>query len=82
MQSFFFISYRRSDSEAYTGRLYDRLASQFGKDEVFKDVDSIPLGSDFRAYLNSVVSECRAVLVVVGRQWLEARDETGARPAR
>ena len=78
MQSFF-ISYRRSDSEAYTGRLYDRLASQFGKDEVFKDVDSIPLGSDFRAYLNTVVSGCRAVLVVVGRHWLEARDEGGTR---
>ena len=78
MQSFF-ISYRRSDSAAYTGRLYERLASQFGRDEVFKDVDSIPLGSDFRTYLNTVVSECRAVLVIVGQHWLEARDDSGAR---
>jgi hypothetical protein len=51
-----FISYRRSDSEAYTGRLYDRLTLQFGKDTVFKDVDSIPLGTDFRTHLNAVVS--------------------------
>ena len=74
-----FISYRRSDSEAYTGRLYDRLTLQFGKDTVFKDVDSIPLGTDFRTHLNAVVSQCRAVLAVVGPYWLEARDESGER---
>ncbi|MBS0366306.1 MAG: TIR domain-containing protein [Proteobacteria bacterium] len=74
-----FISYRRSDSEAYTGRLYDRLVVQFGKDAIFKDVDSIPLGIDFRSHLSAVVSQCRAVLAVVGPHWLEARDESGAR---
>ena len=74
-----FISYRRSDSEAYTGRVYDRLTLQFGKDTVFKDVDSIPLGTDFRTHLNAVVSQCQAVLAVVGPHWLEARDDSGAR---
>ncbi|MEM9267240.1 MAG: hypothetical protein AAGA46_17120 [Cyanobacteria bacterium P01_F01_bin.13] len=39
-----FISYRRSDSIAETGRIYDRLATEFGRDRVFKDVDSIPFG--------------------------------------
>jgi predicted ATPase len=78
MQSLF-ISYRRSDSDAYTGRLYDRLVATFGKDSVFKDVDSIPLGIDFRSHLNLVVSQCRAVLAVVGTQWLDVRDERGAR---
>jgi predicted ATPase len=74
-----FISYRRSDSEAYTGRLYDRLVSQFGKDEVFKDVDAIPIGADFRTHLNTVVGQCRAVLAIVGAHWTDARDEAGAR---
>jgi hypothetical protein len=35
-----FISYRRSDSPDATGRIYDGLVSEFGKAQVFKDVDS------------------------------------------
>ena len=31
-----FISYRRSDSIAETGRLYDHLESHFGRNRVFK----------------------------------------------
>src|SRR5476649_137833 len=74
-----FVSYRRSDSADATGRIYDRLVSELGKDKVFKDVDSIPLGADFRAHLNAVVSGCQAVLAVVGPRWLDARNEAGVR---
>ena len=42
-----FISYRREDSADTCGRIYDRLRDRFGKDAVFKDVDSIPLGVSF-----------------------------------
>ena len=42
-----FISYRREDSVAYAGRLYDRLSGHFGKEHVFMDVDTIELGADF-----------------------------------
>ena len=74
-----FVSYRRSDSEAHTGRIYDRLASGFGKEKIFKDVDSIPVGADFRSHLNAIVSQCQAALIVVGTRWVDARDEAGAR---
>jgi tetratricopeptide (TPR) repeat protein len=74
-----FISYRRSDSEAYAGRLYDRLVAEFGKDQVFKDVDSIPVGADFRAHLQAVIGECRALLAIVGTHWIDARDERNVR---
>lgn len=47
-----FMSYRRSDSADVTGRIYDRLLQAFGKVAVFKDVDSIPLGVDFKEYLD------------------------------
>ena len=47
-----FISYRRSDSIANTGRIYDYLERRFGRDRVFKDVDSIPLGVNFRTFLD------------------------------
>jgi eukaryotic-like serine/threonine-protein kinase len=74
-----FISYRRSDSPDATGRIYDRLVSEFGKAQVFKDVDSIPLGQDFRGHLNDIVGNCAAMLAIVGPQWSEVRDKTGQR---
>ena len=74
-----FISYRRSDSPDATGRIYDRLVSEFGKVQVFKDVDSIPLGRDFRGLLNEIVGECGVMLAIVGPHWSEARDPAGQR---
>lgn len=46
-----FISYRRDGSISETGRIYDRLVTAFGKEHVFKDVDSIPLGIDLAEYI-------------------------------
>jgi eukaryotic-like serine/threonine-protein kinase len=74
-----FISYRRTDSRKDVGRLYDRLVDAFGKENVFKDVDSIPAGSDFRGVLAEAVSSCDICLVVIGTQWLNIRDEDGNR---
>jgi len=65
-----FISYRREDSKPYAGRIYDRLITEFGKDNVFKDVDSIPLGIDFRGKLREAVAKCDILLALIGRQWL------------
>jgi hypothetical protein len=72
-----FISYRRSDSADITGRIYDRLVEEFGSDVIFKDVDSIPLGADFRKYLDQKVSESSVLLAIIGDSWVDARDEMG-----
>ena len=74
-----FISYRRSDSADITGRIYDRLVEEYGRTSIFKDVDSIPLGTDFKEYLDRKVSECNFLLAVIGDRWLDASDETGKR---
>ena len=74
-----FISYRRDDSADVAGRIDDRLAAHFGRENVFKDVDSIPPGVDFRKHLHAAVSGCDLALVVIGRDWLDARDEEGNR---
>ena len=66
-----FISYRRQDSQHITGRIYDRLSTQLGKDKVFKDVDSIPLGLDFRDHLRDQISRCSVLVAVIGRNWNE-----------
>lgn len=75
-----FISYRRADSADVTGRIYDRLLPHFGRASVFKDVDSIPLGVDFREHLSSAVGQCRVLLAIIGRNWLAA--EPGATQRR
>jgi hypothetical protein len=74
-----FINYRRDDSIGTAGRLRDRLAQTFGQKNLFMDVDSIPAGVDFVADLNSKVAACRVFLVVIGLNWLDAKDERGAR---
>ena len=74
-----FISYRRSDNPDATGRIYDRLVAEFGKARVFKDVDSIPLGRDFRGHLNTIVSECGVMLAIIGPRWTDASSKAGQR---
>ena len=65
------ISYRREDSADVTGRIYDRLIQRFAQGAVFKDVDSIPLGVDFRIYLDEQVAKCEVFLAVIGRDWMK-----------
>ncbi len=74
-----FISYRRADSKASTGRIYDRLVAAFGKNAVFKDVDNIPPGQDFREVLHAATAKCQVMLIVIGPGWVSATDERGNR---
>ncbi|MEM9089863.1 MAG: SUMF1/EgtB/PvdO family nonheme iron enzyme [Cyanobacteria bacterium P01_F01_bin.53] len=74
-----FISYRRSDTIGHTGRMYDRLVAEFGRENVFKDVDDIPLGVDFAEHLDKAVGQCQVVLVVIGKTWTTVVDEDGNR---
>ena len=71
------ISYRREDSADVTGRIYDRLIQQFGREDIFKDVDSIPFGVDFRIYLDAQVAKCEVFLAVIGRDWMKKRSSKG-----
>jgi hypothetical protein len=74
-----FINYRREDSIGIAGRLHDRLTQAFGRKNIFMDVDHIPAGIDFAAHLNSEVTACNLFLVVIGPNWLNAKDESGRR---
>jgi len=64
-----FISYRRDDSAAITGRIFDRLSAHFGPDQVFMDIDSIPVGQDFRDHIGQTLARCEVMLAVVGPEW-------------
>jgi len=73
-----FICYRRQDSAPYAGRIYDAMVAKFGRENVFMDLDLDP-GVDFVARIKRVVSGCVALIVVIGPQWAELRDEDGGR---
>jgi hypothetical protein len=64
-----FLSYRREDSAAITGRIYDRLVAKFGRDSVFIDVDAVPLGVDFRHHIREAVRRCQVFLAVIDKTW-------------
>ncbi|MEA2989235.1 MAG: hypothetical protein QOG83_1946, partial [Alphaproteobacteria bacterium] len=51
------VSYRREDSEAITGRIFDRLVTHYGKSSVFRDIDNIPPGADFRKHIADALNE-------------------------
>lgn len=74
-----FVSYRRDDSADVTDRIYDHLKTRFGKAQVFKDVDSIPSGMDFREVIKSAVEGCDVFLAVIGSNWLKVTSATGSR---
>lgn len=63
------LSYRRDDSQAITGRLFDRLSAHFGRDTVFRDIDSISPGTDFRLQVEEALRHCGVLVAVIGRAW-------------
>ena len=65
-----FVSYRRADTAGHAGRLVDHLKAQFGQ-EVFFDVDSISPGANFHKEIEKTFAECGAVVVLIGKSWLE-----------
>ncbi len=59
--------------------MFDDLVQQFGQNMVFMDVAAIEAGRDFRKAIEEGVTKCGVLLVVIGPEWLNAKDERGAR---
>ncbi|WP_164885143.1 toll/interleukin-1 receptor domain-containing protein [Rubrivivax rivuli] len=74
-----FISYRRDDDRYAAGRLADDLAGVFGPENLFRDIESIAPGQDFEVALNTALTSCAVMLVVIGPRWLGITDAQGRR---
>ena len=74
-----FISYRRQETAYPAAWLYERVAAHFGREQVFKDVDSIKLGDDFAQVIANAVGSCDVLLALIGDRWLTINDEDGRR---
>jgi hypothetical protein len=64
------ISYRRTDSAEVAAQIYRRLCLEYGRDDVLFDIESIPLGVDFRRYIDQSLQIAKIVLAVIGKDWL------------
>jgi len=73
------ISYRRADTSAIAGRIFDRLAAHYGEDSVFMDIDDIPFGIDFRDHIHETLQRTDVVVAVIGPNWLGLGADGAAR---
>jgi hypothetical protein len=74
-----FISYRRDDSQLSCDRIYGYLGPIFGMKQVFRDLNTIPGGVDFRTIIDEGLSHCTVVLAIIGPQWTTITDAAGRR---
>jgi hypothetical protein len=73
------ISYRRTDSSAIAGRIFDRLIAHYGEESVFLDIDNIPFGIDFHAHIQQILQRTDVVLAIIGANWLGVSPGGGTR---
>ena len=79
MPASIFVNYRRSDAGVEARAIYEHLAKLYGQSRVFIDINFIKEGSDFRKVLDQHLRRCRALVAIIGPNWMEASDENGHR---
>lgn len=70
-----FISYRRQDTAPAAGRVYDRLCRMLSSHNVFFDVSAIAGGEDFMMKVTAAIQKSDAVLLFIGKKWIEPTPE-------
>lgn len=70
-----FISYRRSDSLGICFRMATELKEYFGANSIFFDQSTLMPGQEWPQQIQDALRNSEIVLVVIGPQWLHAKDE-------
>jgi len=74
-----FLNYRVADEPFGVAMLDQALSERFGSKAVFLASKSIPLGAEWRRQMYQAVADSTALLVIMGRNWVEAKDGQGRR---
>lgn len=74
-----FISYRRSDSADFSGRVADFFEYRYRDVRVFFDMVAIEPGEDFVEAIERRIASSEVVLAMIGESWLSAADSAGNR---
>jgi hypothetical protein len=74
-----FLNYRRADEPFGVAMLDRELSARFGSEAVFFASKSIQLGASWEKEMFGAVEKSTALLVVMGRHWLDDVDTAGRR---
>jgi len=74
-----FISYRRNESSYIVDRLRGELSRRCSSFQIFRDIDSIQPGQNFKQAIQQALHSCMVVLAVIGPDWAHATDAAGKR---
>lgn len=74
-----FICYRRDDAAGWAGRLDADLQAGLPGVDIFRDIDDIPPGVKYSAYIANAVGSCDVLIALIGPQWLTAGAAAGGR---
>jgi hypothetical protein len=74
-----FLCYRREDTQGFARGIYQSLATEYGNEQVFRDIDSTPAGVRFATWIESRVAQCDVMVVLIGDRWLSVQDNAGQR---
>ena len=64
-----FINYRRAEASGWARSLYERLAAEFGKENVFYDQVTLEPGMKWLQGIRSRSSSCAAFIALIGPDW-------------
>ncbi|WP_194853074.1 toll/interleukin-1 receptor domain-containing protein [Nocardia sp. SYP-A9097] len=74
-----FVSYRIVDSAYAVREISKRMAARIGRDNVFRDDDSLELGTQYARRIRKALEQSDLLVAVIGPQWLDVTDEHGNR---
>ncbi len=63
------LSYRRDDSRTITSWLYEKLVDRYGREAIFRDIDSIQPTENFRKRIGRALRDADFVVAVIGPGW-------------
>ncbi len=72
-----FLCYRREDNPFAVDMIDEALRTQFGREAIVRDIDTFPLGRDFRLVIAQEVNACDILVAVIGDRWLDMRHTEG-----
>ncbi|MDA3647043.1 TIR domain-containing protein [Saccharopolyspora indica] len=72
-----FVNYRTGDCEETAVAIEQGLSIRFGSERIFRASKSIRPGENYQTRLATASAAARALLVLIGPKWLDARDENG-----
>jgi hypothetical protein len=72
-----FLSYRRDDNPFAVDWIDNALGEHFGRESIIRDIDTFPLGKDFRVVIEQEVNACNILLAIIGDRWLDMRYSEG-----